>query len=134
MVTVDERLTKDAILVDKLPLCQVYLKNNAYFPWLVLVPRVVNVSELFQLNPHQQQQLMGEVNLCAQVLKLYCDADKMNVASLGNIVKQLHVHVVARFESDASWPHSIWQEQVPHKSYCKDELEPLLSFLRANIK
>jgi diadenosine tetraphosphate (Ap4A) HIT family hydrolase len=106
-------LQRDTFHLGHFPLCSLLLMNDSQFPWFVLVPRREDVSEIFQLRSADQQQLLAEVSSLAEKLKDAFQADKMNVAALGNVVKQLHVHVIARYQSDAAWPSPIWGRQPP---------------------
>ncbi|NOQ93395.1 MAG: HIT domain-containing protein [Methylophaga sp.] len=108
MFTLDPRLERDTILLGEFPLSKVLLMNDARYPWLILVPKVTGVTELFQLNDKQQEQLMRESNFVAKALNDLVQADKMNVAALGNVVSQLHIHHVARYQSDETWPAPVW--------------------------
>lgn len=108
MFTLDERLQQDTCPLADLPLCRVLLMNDARYPWLILVPRVAGVSEVFELEERQQQQLWDESRLLAQALQGVFGADKMNIATLGNVVRQLHMHLVVRQAGDASWPAPVW--------------------------
>ena len=104
----DPRLAKDAFLVGDMPLCRVLLMNNSRWPWLILVPRREDLVELMDLDPADRAALIEEAALAADFLKAYAGADKINVGALGNIVRQLHVHVVARTAGDPAWPGPIW--------------------------
>lgn len=104
----DERLARDSELITKLGLCQLRIQNDKRWPWLVLVPQRNDVSELFELTPLDQAMLSFETNQVASALKELTGATKINVGALGNIVRQLHVHVIARNEGDPSWPGPIW--------------------------
>ena len=104
----DERLARDSYPIAELPLCQLRLMNDARFFWLMLIPRREGVSEVFDLKEADQRQLWHETSEMARMLKALTQADKINVASLGNVVAQLHMHVVARRRSDAAWPGPVW--------------------------
>ncbi|PHS31435.1 MAG: histidine triad protein [Methylophaga sp.] len=108
MFKLDPRLERDTIFIGNLPLCTVLLMDDTRYPWLILVPRVTGLTEVFQLNDKQQIQLMTESNIVAEELKTLVQADKMNVAALGNVVSQLHIHHVARFTHDETWPTPVW--------------------------
>lgn len=108
MFELDPRLAADTVPVTDWPLCRVLLMNDSRFPWLVLVPRRPGVVELHQLEPGDAATLMGEVTTASRRLAALTGADKMNVAALGNVVPQLHVHVVARFATDPLWPRPVW--------------------------
>lgn len=130
MFDLDERLGADTVEVSDLPLCKLLLMKDANYPWLILVPRRSNISEVFELSLEDQIQLMREASHVAQRLKDYTYAAKINVATLGNIVKQLHIHVVARFEEDLAWPGPVWGKG-PAKAYSESELEKCLSDLKS---
>jgi diadenosine tetraphosphate (Ap4A) HIT family hydrolase len=104
----DARLARDTDLVASLGLCQLRMMKDSRWPWFMLVPQRNSVSELFELKPLDQALLTFETNMVAAALKKATGAEKINVAAIGNIVRQLHVHVVARFEGDANWPGPIW--------------------------
>jgi diadenosine tetraphosphate (Ap4A) HIT family hydrolase len=104
----DSRLAADTIPVGDLALSSVLLLNDARFPWFVLVPRIGGASEVTDLSEEQSVQLMREIRIAARVMMELSRPDKVNVGALGNIVAQLHVHVVGRFRSDPAWPGPVW--------------------------
>lgn len=104
----DPRLSADAVFVADWNLCRVLLMDDARFPWLVLVPRRTGAVELDDLDTNDHAQLMHEVRHAMQCLRAVAPCDKLNVGALGNIVRQLHVHVVARRNGDAAWPGPVW--------------------------
>jgi diadenosine tetraphosphate (Ap4A) HIT family hydrolase len=104
----DGRITRDSDLVTALDLCQLRIQNDSRWPWLVMVPQRPGMTEIFDLSPTEQALLSAEVNRVAAALKTVTGATKINVGALGNIVRQLHVHVIARFEGDPNWPGPIW--------------------------
>jgi diadenosine tetraphosphate (Ap4A) HIT family hydrolase len=108
MFVLDSRLEQDTLNLGDFPLCRLLLMNDANYPWFILVPRREEVSELFQLDPADQQALWREVTALAETLKDTFGADKMNVATLGNMVNQLHMHVIARRRGDVAWPAPVW--------------------------
>ncbi len=105
---IDPVLGRDSIEIANLGLCQLRLNNDQRWPWLVLVPQRSGLEEIFDLTPLDQTMLTFETNMAAQALKKATGATKINIGALGNIVRQLHVHVIARFEGDANWPNSVW--------------------------
>lgn len=109
----DDRLARDSVLITKLGLCQLRLQNDCRWPWLVLVPQRGDMSEMFDLTPLDQTTLAFETNQVASALKQLTGATKINVGALGNIVRQLHVHVIARNEGDPCWPGPIWGQGTP---------------------
>lgn len=108
MFELHSRLQADTRLLGDLPLCRVLLAKDSQYPWLILVPRVVNLREIHHLAPAQQQQLMQESCAVATLMEQALRPDKINVAALGNLVPQLHLHHVARFSTDKAWPGPIW--------------------------
>lgn len=104
----DPRLADDTAPVTDLPLCEVRLMDDANHPWLVLVPRVPDAVEMVDLTPAQRTLLGAEIAIASRALKTLFKPDKLNVAALGNLVPQLHVHVIARFHNDIAWPRPVW--------------------------
>lgn len=130
MFSLDARLQQDTLLIGDYPLCRLLLMNDAHYPWFILVPRREEVSELFQLDQADQQQLLRESVGLAEILKDVFGADKMNVANLGNVVSQLHVHVIVRRREDASWPGPVWGQHAA-LPYEAQQVEQIRSKLRA---
>ena len=130
----DQKLADDSVFVVDWPLSQLRLINDSRFPWLVLVPRVSNIEEIFQLSDEDQQQLLQESSQLATVLSASFRADKLNVAALGNVVRQLHVHHIVRYVDDCCYPSPVWGigEAVPYQELelrqRLDELRSALSF------
>ena len=111
--SLDPKLAADTVPVGDLALARVLLANEANFPWLILVPRKPGLVELIDLVDNEQIQLLGEVAAAAHALKSITECEKLNIASLGNVVAQLHVHVIARRHSDAAWPKPVWGAAPP---------------------
>jgi diadenosine tetraphosphate (Ap4A) HIT family hydrolase len=109
----DARLTGDTLPIADLPLCRVLLMNDRRFPWLVLVPRQDGRVEIADLSPSDQATLWDEVNTVSAALRTVATGDKLNLGALGNIVRQLHVHIVLRREGDAAWPGPVWGSGSP---------------------
>ena len=129
MFVLDSRLQQDTVWVGDYPLCSLLLMNDAQYPWFILVPRREDVSELFQLDGADQLQLWQETNGLAEVLKDCFAADKMNVATLGNVVSQLHMHVIVRRREDVAWPAPVWGKH-PAQPYTPEQLAVLKDRLR----
>ena len=104
----DSRLAADTIPLGEFSLCRVLLMKDSRFPWLILVPRRPGLVEIHDLEPAARATLIEEVAFASEKLKEATGAKKINIGALGNIVSQLHVHVVARFEGDAAWPGPVW--------------------------
>lgn len=119
---IDTRILTTCVFLGEWPLSKVFLKNQSNYPWLILVPKVENISEIYQLTSQMQHQLMDEIKAASIILEKLLQPTKLNIGSLGNIVSQLHIHVIARFEHDDLWPHGIWQENMKSKPYHADEL------------
>lgn len=116
MFQIDPRLAEDTLEVASLTLCQVLLLNDRRYDWLVLVPRREGVTEILDLSPQDQAQLWREVTLVAQVLRHAQPDLKLNIGALGNVVRQLHLHVLLRQEGDPAWPGPVWghSPREPH--------------------
>jgi len=125
----DTRLQEDTWLIGDFPLCRLLLSNDSNYPWFILVPRREGISELFQLDDHDQQVMWRETTTLANVLKTLFAADKMNVATLGNVVSQMHMHVIARYSSDAAWPAPVWGRH-PARPYSEADVQELRDKLR----
>ncbi len=105
----DTRLENDSVFIADGLLSQIRLMNDARFPWLILVPRVADVTEWIDLDGNQQRLLLAEINQISHLIKKeFTDIDKLNIGALGNIVRQLHIHIVGRRINDSAWPGSVW--------------------------
>jgi diadenosine tetraphosphate (Ap4A) HIT family hydrolase len=124
------QLADDTAPVIELPLCEVRLMDDANHPWLVLVPRVADAVELIDLDPAQRAQLTSEIDAASRVLKALFQPHKLNIAALGNLVPQLHVHVIARYMDDIAWPRPVWGV-ANARPYAPEELIARVSALRA---
>ncbi|HEX2859752.1 MAG TPA: HIT family protein [Alphaproteobacteria bacterium] len=127
--TLHPQLAADTLPLLDLPLCKVLLMNDRQYPWLILVPQVRDAREFIDLTPREQQQLWAEMTGVQAVLKEATRAQKLNVAALGNMVPQLHIHIIARFEGDAAWPKPVWG-QHPAKAYSPIEAGEFITRLR----
>jgi diadenosine tetraphosphate (Ap4A) HIT family hydrolase len=129
----DPRLEADTHAIGDLPLSQVRLMDDARFPWLVLVPRIAGARELIDLDDGDQRALLAEINLIGRALEALWRPDKLNIAALGNVVPQLHVHVIARFVGDAAWPRPVWGhgERV---AYAEADLDSRIAELREALR
>jgi len=132
MFEIDSRLLDDCELLGKLKLCHVLLMRDANYPWCVLVPNVEDACEIFELSLEQQQQLNLESNTLLAYLSGEFHADKMNVAALGNVVSQLHIHHIVRYKNDIAWPKPVWGVS-PAKAYSNKELNNLVSRLSQGL-
>jgi diadenosine tetraphosphate (Ap4A) HIT family hydrolase len=129
----DTRLANDAIFVGNLDLSELRLMNDRRFAWTVLIPRRPALTELFELARDERALLTEEIAAVSEALRRIMNADKMNVAALGNQVRQLHVHVIARHEGDAAWPWPIWGKGTI-EPYRAGEAEALTAQLARALK
>jgi diadenosine tetraphosphate (Ap4A) HIT family hydrolase len=125
----DPRLVQDTVAIGDFPLCRLLLSNDSNYPWFILVPRRPDISEVFQLDSADQLQLWHETRSLAQLLNESFGADKLNIAALGNVVSQLHMHVIVRFRGDAAWPAPVWGKH-PALPYTGEQLSAVLERLR----
>ncbi|MFT2090674.1 HIT domain-containing protein [Paraglaciecola sp. 2405UD69-4] len=128
----DPQLAKDSEFIADLSLCTVRLINDANYPWLILVPMVANISEVIHLSEQQQQTLWQESAFISRVITQLFTPDKLNIAALGNMVPQLHLHHIARYKDDMSWPKPIWG-QYPAKGYCDHVLQQRIALIQKAI-
>ena len=126
------QLADDTAPVIELPLCEVRLMDDANHPWLILVPRVENAVEWIDLNEAQQVELTREISRASRMLQAVFRPDKLNIAALGNMVPQLHVHVIARFREDIAWPRPVWG-MATAQPYSPEELVRRIERLRAAL-
>lgn len=117
---IHSQLRKDCLWVKELPCCEVLLMNNAHWPWLILVPREPDLHEIQDMESDMRRAVFDEVNYAGIVLHKLFNPKKINTAALGNIVPQLHIHVIARFEQDLAWPRPVWSVDLK-KEYEKPE-------------
>lgn len=104
----DPQIETNSSIIANLSLSQVRLHHNAAFPWLLLVPNKTSICEIIDLAPDDRQMLMQEISFVSQVVKEIFHPDKINIAALGNVVPQLHIHIIARYKTDLAWPNPVW--------------------------
>jgi diadenosine tetraphosphate (Ap4A) HIT family hydrolase len=126
------RLAADTVALGDFPLCRLLLMNDAQYPWFVLVPRRAGAREIFQLDERDQQQLLKESSQLSRAIMDAFGGEKLNVAALGNLVPQLHVHHVVRFAHDAAWPKPVWGLH-PARPYGDAERQGRLAALRPRL-
>jgi diadenosine tetraphosphate (Ap4A) HIT family hydrolase len=132
--SLDARLQQDTLLLGDFPLCRLLLGNDANYPWFILVPRQADITEVFHLSAEQQQQLWHETSTLAAALNQSYAADKMNIGALGNVVAQLHMHVIVRFKTDVAWPSPVWGKvaAVPYNAAQVEEIKSRVHALQLN--
>ena len=129
----DERLKADCEFVANLGVCTLLLMNNASVPWFILVPTVMQATELTELPMKQQHQVLHEMNQVAAMVTNVYSPKKLNIGALGNIVSQLHIHVIGRFTYDPAWPNPVWG-QLAVNPYSEVQLVQQLTDIRACLK
>ncbi len=124
--TVDPELEKNSYFITDLELSKVYIKNDKENPWFVLIPKKMHATELMDLTHEEQCILMEEITMVSDFLKNFYKPSKLNVGALGNMVRQLHIHVIARYENDRAWPQALWGT-TPSQIFEEVELENIRS-------
>ncbi len=122
------RLTQDTLVIGDFPLCRLLLMNDANYPWFILVPRRAEIREIFELEQRDQRQLLDESSHLSQILNKIFQADKLNIAALGNMVQQLHIHHIVRYQNDQAWPNPVWG-LFPAQPYTERALQETCSGL-----
>jgi diadenosine tetraphosphate (Ap4A) HIT family hydrolase len=126
MAELHPQLKKDCLLLGQFELCKLLLMQDANYPWFILVPDREGITEIYQLDEQDQQQLMRESSIMARLLVEVFHADKVNIAALGNVVPQLHVHHIARYRNDPAWPAPVWGACAV-QGYDDEALQALIS-------
>jgi len=128
MFSLHPQLATDCIVVGQYNLCQLLLMNDRHYPWFILVPQRENISEIYQLSATDQALLWRESADLSETLARHFSADKLNIAALGNVVPQLHIHHIVRYQNDPAWPAPVWGK-LPAEPYSQSELQTLLTNL-----
>ena len=128
MEKISKSFLKDSYFITELKLCTIRLVNNCKFPWIILIPKRKKITDIFQLNKEDQKLLMEEIVYTSKKMKKIFKAFNINVEKIGNIVSQLHIHIIARSKKDCSWPLSVWV--VKRKDYSKKNLDKVIFKLR----
>ena len=128
MSKVNKSFLKNSHFICDLKLCSVRLIDNSKFPWIIIIPIRKNITDITGLNLKDQIVLMKEIVHCSKLMKKMFNTSKLNIEKIGNIVPQLHIHIIARFRNDSTWPLSVWV--VKGKPYLKPELENVVKNLK----
>tara|TARA_B100000787_G_C16000318_1_gene209779 strand:- start:11 stop:409 length:399 start_codon:yes stop_codon:yes gene_type:complete len=128
MSKVNKSFLKNSHFICDLELCSVRLIDNSKFPWIIIIPNRKNITDITGLNLKDQIVLMKEIVHCSKLMKKMFNTSKLNIEKIGNIVPQLHIHIIARFRNDSTWPLSVWV--VKGKPYLKPELENVVKNLK----
>ena len=132
MAELHKKLRQDCLLVGRFSLCHLLLMKDANYPWCILVPDRENISEIHQLKKSDQLQLIRESSILSAALEKGFNADKINIAALGNIVPQLHIHHVVRYRNDKAWPGPVWGA-FRKKAYSEKALQSVVNKLREGL-
>jgi diadenosine tetraphosphate (Ap4A) HIT family hydrolase len=124
----DPRLQADTIHVASLPICELLVMNDSRYPWVILVPRVVGARELYDLSDDQQAIVHADMMGVSRVIGAWPGVEKVNIGALGNVVSQLHIHILGRHAGDPAWPGPVWGHS-PRVPYSAGEVGPLLDYL-----
>lgn len=133
MFKLDDRLANDTIELGSIGFNKVLLSKDSNYPWIILVPAINDLTEIHELTEDQQIELMQTITKLSAKLKETFGADKINVGALGNVVKQLHIHIVVRYEEDIAWPGPIWGKH-PSKAYAQEDLTILAAGLKSVLE
>ena len=128
---IDKRFLKNSHFITELKLCNIRLIDNAKFPWIILIPNRKNITDITELNSKDQILLMKEIVYCSKIMKKIFKTKRLNVEKIGNIVPQLHIHVIARSINDSAWPLSVWV--VKGKPYSKESLKKIIDLLKKDF-
>ena len=131
METVSKNFLKDSYFITELKLCSIRLIDNSKFPWLILIPKRKNITDIYQLSSKDQILLMREIVYVSKTMKKIFKAFNLNVEKIGNIVSQLHIHIISRSKKDSTWPLSVWV--VKKKTYPKQDLEKIIKKIKKNL-
>ena len=132
MEKVSKSFLKDSYHITELKLCSVRLINNSKFPWIILIPKRKKITDIFLLNKKGQNLLIQEISLASKVIKKTFKAFNINVEKIGNIVSQLHIHIIARSKKDSSWPLSVWV--VKKETYTEKNLVDIINKTKNNFQ
>ncbi len=128
-----ERLQQDCIAIGRFNLCQLLMMNDSQYPWFILVPERADIKEIYQLNNADRQFLNQESCLLAENMAELFNADKMNIAAIGNLVPQLHIHHIVRYKTDKAWPAPVWGKFVA-QPYTDEQISELTAKVKAQLE
>ena len=132
MYRINKKFLKSSHYIVDLKLCSVRLNDNSKFPWLILIPKRKNITDISELNSKDQILLMKEIVSASRLMKKLFKTSKLNIEKIGNIVPQLHIHFISRKKTDSSWPLSVWV--VKGKKYSANNLKEVLNKIRIAFK
>ena len=129
---INKKLLKSSYYIGDLKLCTLRLNDNDKFPWMILIPKRKKITDITELNSKDQLLLMKEIVYCCKLMKKCFKTSYLNVEKIGNIIPQLHIHIIARYKNDCSWPLSVWV--VKGNTYAKLNLETILKRIKRILK
>ena len=133
-IIVDEKISSTSFYVDETRLNKVYVKNNKNFPWIILIPNTPSLYDLVQLGEVDWLLLREDIIFFSNWIKSFFMSQKINIASIGNIVQQLHIHIVGRKTNDSCWPNSVWHVTTPQNQYDNCFINNIILSLKKDIK
>lgn len=128
--TLHPQLERDSFFIEDLSVSRLLLMNDIRFPWLILVPRKPDVRELIDLSTEEYAKVMQEIRHVSEITHKAFSPDKLNVAALGNVVPQLHIHVIARYENDSAWPNPVWSSKQALDGYTLDKRSNIIELVK----
>jgi diadenosine tetraphosphate (Ap4A) HIT family hydrolase len=131
-LNIHPQLQHDCLVIGRFPLCYLLLMKDSNYPWFILVPDREHITEIHQLDETEQKQLISESSVLSRIIDKQFNADKINIAALGNLVPQLHVHHIVRYKNDAAWPAPVWGK-LPAKAYTEEETNQVINRLKSSL-
>ena len=131
-LNIHPQLQNDCLVIGKFPLSYLLLMKDSNYPWFILVPDREDITEIHQLEETDQQQLISESSTLSRIIDKQFNADKINIAALGNLVPQLHIHHIVRYKNDAAWPAPVWGK-LPAKAYTEEETKQVITRLKSSL-
>ena len=132
MFKINKKILKSSYYINELKLSSIRLHDNSKFPWVILIPKRKNITDVSELNSKDQILLMKEIVYVSKIMKKLFKTDKLNIEKIGNIVPQLHIHIIARSKKDSSWPLSVWV--IKGKKYSKSSLMKIIKKIKIRLK
>ena len=132
MFKINKKILKSSYYINELKLSSIRLHDNSKFPWVILIPKRKNITDVSELNSKDQILLMKEIVYVSKIMKKLFKTDKLNIEKIGNIVPQLHIHIIARSKKDSSWPSSVWV--IKGKKYSKSSLMKIIKKIKIRLK
>ena len=129
---INKKFQASSYHITELKLCSIRLHDNSKYPWVILIPKRKNIIDMSELHSNDQILLMKEIVYVSKIMKKLFKTDKLNIEKIGNIVPQLHIHIIARSKKDSSWPLSVWV--IKGKKYSKSSLMKIIKKIKIKLK